>query len=188
MDRLWSPWRSDYVSSYDTDRRPSDEEASIFTQMVEEDEDEKNLILWRGDQVFVVMNLHPYNNGHLLIVPYREVGGYHALSTNEQQAVAAAIDRCLHWLDEALQPDGFNVGMNLGRAAGASIEEHMHVHVVPRWDRDTNYMTTTTETRVLPEDLSTTYRKLRQVIDPHATASNASPDAGSDPPPPDEPS
>jgi len=188
MDRLWSPWRSDYVSAFDSDRRPSDDEASIFSQMIAEEADRENLILWRGESMFVVMNLHPYNNGHLLIVPYREVGGYAALSVDEQQEIASTIDRCLTWLREALNPDGFNVGMNLGRAAGASIEEHMHVHVVPRWDRDTNFMTTTTETRVLPEDLTTTYEKLRRVIASRTDSNDASPDlkTRSQPPASDE--
>lgn len=164
MDRLWSPWRSDYVSTYDTDRRPSATDGSIFSRLIDEENDEENLILWRGHHVVVLMNLHPYNNGHLLIVPYREVGRYEALSREERHAVSDGIDRCLRWLRRALDPDGFNVGMNLGRSAGASIEEHVHVHVVPRWDRDTNYMTTTTETRVLPEDLTTTYRTIRRAI------------------------
>ena len=164
MDRLWSPWRSDYVSKFDSGRRPSPKDASIFSQMAEEEADEDNLILWRGEHVFVVMNLHPYNNGHLLIVPYREVGQFDALRPDEQQAMTTALDRCMGWLREALSPDGFNVGMNLGRAAGASIEEHLHMHVVPRWDRDTNFMTSTSETRVLPEDLATTYQRLRQAI------------------------
>jgi ATP adenylyltransferase len=171
MDRMWSPWRSDYVSKFDSGRRPSSDEASIFSRLASEDADEENLIVWRGEHVFVVMNLHPYNNGHLLVVPYREVGRYDRLTSEEQQAIASAIDRCIGWLREALAPDGFNVGMNLGRAAGASIEEHLHVHVVPRWDRDTNFMTSTTDTRVLPEDLATTYQKLRRAVDGSARSS-----------------
>jgi len=181
MDRLWSPWRSDYVSKFDSGRRPSSEEASIFSQMAAEEADEENLILWRGEHVFVVMNLHPYNNGHLLIVPYREVGQFDALRPVEQQAMTAALDRCMGWLREALSPDGFNVGMNLGRAAGASIEEHLHMHVVPRWDRDTNFMTSTSDTRVLPEDLATTYRRLRQSIESTSAHESSTEPAQEDP-------
>jgi len=169
MDRMWSPWRSAYVSDA-TDREPAEDE-SIFTALLHEEQDEENLILWRGELVFVIMNRHPYNNGHLLIVPYREVTQYVALRPDEQQAVAAALDRCMGWIREALSPDGFNVGMNLGRAAGAGIPEHLHAHVVPRWDGDTNFMPATAETKVLPEDLPTTYGKLRAVMSAEARAS-----------------
>ena len=163
MDRMWSPWRSEYVSDA-ADRRPDDEDASLFTELLNEDADAENLILWRGEDVFVIMNLYPYNNGHLLIVPYREVEDYTGLTSSEQQAIAATIDRCICWLNAALSPEGFNVGMNLGAAAGAGIPEHLHVHVVPRWSGDTNFMSTTGQTRVLPEDLSATYDKLRAAI------------------------
>ena len=163
MDRMWSPWRSEYVSEA-AHRSPSDG-TSIFTALLEEEKDAENLILWRGEHVFVIMNLYPYNNGHLLIVPYREVAEYTALSAEEQHAIAAAIDRCIEWLEAALEPQGVNVGMNLGSAAGAGIPEHLHVHVVPRWSGDTNFMSTTAETRVLPEDLSTTYERLRAEVE-----------------------
>lgn len=163
MDRMWSPWRSDYVSDA-TDRTPTEGD-SLFTTLLAEEEDEENFILWRGEHVFVIMNRYPYNNGHLLIVPYREVEGYTALSPPEQQAIATVIDHCIEWLRAALSPDGFNVGINLGSAAGAGIPEHLHVHVVPRWNGDTNFMSSTGETRVLPEDLPTTYQKLHRVIE-----------------------
>jgi ATP adenylyltransferase len=164
MDRMWSPWRSEYVSEA-AQRVPADEGASLFTRLLNEEHDAENLILWRGEEVFVIMNLYPYNNGHLLIVPYREVDDFTALTSAEQQAISATVDRCIRWLRTALSPQGFNVGMNLGAAAGAGIPEHLHVHVVPRWEGDTNFMTSTDETRVLPEDLSTTYEKIRAVID-----------------------
>lgn len=171
MDRMWSPWRSEYVS--EAARRSPSDGASLFTTLLEEDNDAENLILWRGEHVFVIMNLYPYNNGHLLIVPYREVSAYTALTTEEQQAIATTIDRCIGWLEAALEPQGINVGMNLGSAAGAGIPEHLHMHVVPRWDGDTNFMSTTAETRVLPEDLSTTYERLRTVVeDPAAPDSH----------------
>ncbi|MCS3665152.1 HIT family protein [Salinibacter ruber] len=162
MDRMWSPWRSAYVSEAN-DREPADDE-SIFTALLREERDEENLILWRGEHVFVIMNRHPYNSGHLLILPYREVTQYDALNAPEQQALTAALDRCMGWLREAVSPDGFNVGMNLGRAAGAGIPDHLHAHVVPRWDGDTNFMATTANTKVLPEDLQTTYGKLRAAM------------------------
>jgi len=169
MDRMWSPWRSAYVSG--ANQREDSDDASLFTALLREERDPENLILWRGDEVFVIMNRHPYNSGHLLVVPYHEVEQYDALTTSEQQAVAAALDRCMGWAREALSPDGFNVGMNLGRAAGAGIPEHLHAHVLPRWNGDTNFMPTTAETKVLPEDLRTTYDKLRAVMPPSARAS-----------------
>jgi len=163
MDRMWSPWRSEYVS--EAVQTSSTDGASLFTRLAEADDDEENLILWRGEHVFVLMNRYPYNNGHLLIVPFREVARYTALATEEQEAVGRTIDRCIEWLEAALDPEGVNVGMNQGAAAGAGIPEHLHVHVLPRWDGDTNFMTSTADTRVLPEDLATTYDRLRAVIE-----------------------
>ncbi|PQJ36182.1 HIT family hydrolase [Salinibacter sp. 10B] len=171
MDRMWSPWRAEYVSN--AAQRPPAEGESVFTALLNEENDAENLILWRGEHVFVIMNLYPYNNGHLLIVPYRQVDAYHALDPAEQKAIGTTIDRCIGWLRTAFSPEGFNVGMNLGAAAGAGIPEHLHMHVVPRWDGDTNFMSTTAETRVLPEDLSTTYEKLRAVIDDPAAPSES---------------
>lgn len=164
MDQMWSPWRSEYVA--DAARRtPSDDGPSLFKRLVDADDDDEHLIVWRGEHVFVILNLHPYNNGHLLILPYREVQDYQALTTEEQHAMATTIDRCIEWLRRAFSPDGFNVGMNLGSAAGAGIPEHLHMHVVPRWDGDTNFMTTTADVRVIPQDLHETYEALREVID-----------------------
>lgn len=162
MDRMWSPWRSSYVAEA-ADRDPPDGQ-SLFSALLQKETDRDTLILWRGEQVFVIMNRYPYNTGHLLIVPYHEVADYGKLDPSEQSAIAAAIDRCLGWLREALSPDGFNVGMNLGRAGGAGIPEHVHMHVLPRWDGDTNFMPVTGGTKVLSEDLGTTYDKLRDAM------------------------
>ena len=174
MQRMWSPWRSEYVESA-AQRSPSDSEHSLFTRLEQEGNDEQNLIVWRGEQVFVIMNKYPYNNGHLLIVPYREVQAYDALTTEEQIAIARTMDRCIRWLRYAFDPDGFNVGMNLEDGSGAGLPEHVHVHVVPRWNGDTNFMTTTHETRVLPESMETTYERLRDAIHAVEDASMSSP-------------
>lgn len=163
-EQMWSPWRSAYIEQASGRQRPKDGEASLFTQLAQEDHDEENLILWRGDHVFVIMNRYPYNNGHLLIVPFREVERYEALTADEQVAIAQTIDRCIRWLRHALSPEGFNVGINLGEAAGAGIPEHLHVHVVPRWGGDTNFMATTGDVRVIPEAMRTTFQKLRAAI------------------------
>ncbi len=164
-DHMWSPWRSQYVEQADGQTDGSGDDRSIFSRLVAEDRDEENLILWRGEQVFAIMNKHPYNKGHLLIVPYREVTRYEALTPDEQAAVARTIERCIRWTRAALSPDGFNVGINLGAAAGAGVPEHLHVHVLPRWSGDTNFMPTTADVKVIPEAMRDTYRKLRRAID-----------------------
>lgn len=172
MEHLWSPWRSHHIERFDTHNR-ADTGASVFTRIAGADCDEENLVVWRGEHVFVVMNLYPYNNGHLLIVPYREVADYEALHTDEQIDMARTIDRCIRWLKAALNPDGFNVGMNLGKAGGAGIPDHVHVHVVPRWHGDTNFMPTVGEVKVVPEALRETYRKLRAVIQPSSSKASS---------------
>ena len=163
MNHMWSPWRSQHIS----ERQPENENnphESVFSRLVREDKDEDNLILWRGASVFVIMNLYPYNNGHLMIVPYREIANYEDLTAAEQVEVAHTIDSCIRWLKRALQPEGFNVGMNLGKAGGAGIPRHLHVHVVPRWSGDTNFMASIADTKVIPEALMDTYTKIRNVI------------------------
>lgn len=142
-----------------------EDRGSLFVRIAEDDRDEENLVVWRGTLVFVVMNLFPYNNGHLLVVPFREVEQYDDLTPEEQVEIARTIDRCIRWLREALNPDGFNVGMNLGLAAGAGLPEHLHVHVVPRWSGDTNFMPVTADLKVIPEAMVDTYEKLRSAAE-----------------------
>ncbi len=174
---MWSPWRSAHVGHVD-ELAPIDAHASsgagtgsLFARLAAEDEDEKNYIVWRGVHVFVIMNLYPYNNGHLLIVPYRTVAAYEELSRDEQIELAVTLDQSIRWLKEALGPEGFNVGMNLGKAAGAGIPDHLHLHVVPRWRGDTNFMPTIGEVKVIPEALDVTYRKLVAAARAEAAAS-----------------
>lgn len=173
---MWSPWRSEYVET--ASHRPvnQDDVGSLFARLEAEGQDEENFIVWRGELVFVIMNRYPYNNGHLLIVPYREVEHYEELHPDEQMAIARTIERCIRWLRRALDPEGFNVGLNLGTASGAGLPDHLHMHVVPRWGGDTNFMTTTGDMRVIPEALRKTYRKLRTAIE----ASGATPASSGD--------
>ncbi len=169
---MWSPWRSQYLRDFEQTHRP-DGDGSVFSQIADAPErDEEHLVLWRGDGLFVVMNLYPYNNGHLLLVPYRPVTDYEALTTAEQTELAALIGRAMGWLRLALRPDGFNVGMNQGAASGAGIPDHLHLHIVPRWRGDTNFMPVTADVRVVPEALRETYRKLRDAVE--ADTSDAS--------------
>lgn len=164
---MWSPWRSPHLEGRRVEHLDG-EDRSLFARLAEEDRDEENLIVWRGAHVFVLMNLYPYNNGHLMIVPYREVADYEALTPDEQTEIARTIARCIAWLRAALDPDGFNVGMNLGAAAGAGLPRHLHVHVVPRWQADTNFMPAIGEVKVIPEALHATYRKLRAAVEAEA--------------------
>jgi ATP adenylyltransferase len=168
MDRLWSPWRGVHVARAAEDARAEGGEAGpdVFARIAAAPEaDEEHLVVWRGARVFVVMNRYPYNTGHLMVLPYREVEDYDALTAEERAEMAEATARALGWLRAALRPDGFNVGINQGAAAGAGIPRHLHQHVVPRWRGDTNFMPALAETKVMPEDLATTYRKLRAAVD-----------------------
>ena len=124
-------------------------------------DDERNFVLHRGAHTFVILNLYPYISGHLLIVPYEHVGELDAASKETTDELMDLTKRCQTVLREVYQPAGFNIGMNLGRSGGAGIVDHIHIHVMPRWAGDTNFMSTIGETRVIPEDLTTTYRKLR---------------------------
>ena len=165
MDRMWSPWRSQYLHDAEQAHRPEGE-GSVFARIAATPErDDEHLVLWRGEELFVVMNLHPYNNGHILLVPYRAVADYEALTATEQAELAALIGRAMGWLRRTLAPEGFNVGMNQGVAGGAGIPDHLHLHIVPRWSGDTNFMSVTADVRVVPEALRETYRKLRAVIE-----------------------
>lgn len=139
---------------------PAEGEESIFSVIAGSDNDRSNLVLWRGDTVFVVMNLYPYNNGHVLIVPYRQVERYTDLTDEERVEIAGTIDRVVSWIDRALSPEGYNVGINEGAASGAGIPEHIHVHVVPRWSGDTNFMPTTADVRVIPELIEESYERI----------------------------
>ena len=172
MERLFSPWRARHIERMTqpgASATAPNEAGSLFARLAAEGKDEDNLILWRGPHTFVLMNLYPYTNGHLMIVPYREVADYDALTTEEQVEIAQTIGRCMGWLRTALLPDGFNVGINQGSAAGAGIPDHLHVHVVPRWTADTNFMPVVGAVKVIPEDLPDTYRKLRTAIEADAS-------------------
>lgn len=126
--------------------------------------DENNFVLHRGARNFIILNLYPYISGHLMIAPYAHIGELDAAGKEDSDEMMDLAKRCQTALREIYHPDGFNIGMNLGRAAGAGIAGHIHMHIMPRWAGDTNFMTTVAETRVLPEDLPTTYRKLLEKL------------------------
>ncbi|MBE2186149.1 MAG: HIT domain-containing protein [Rhodothermales bacterium] len=163
MDRLWSPWRSRHVATFDGDDRPDGR--SLFARLADDPaRDVERFVLYRSAFVYVVLNAFPYTNGHLLVVPYREVADYDALTPEETDDLARTTQQAIGWLRQALRPDGFNVGMNLGAAAGAGLPDHLHQHVVPRWTGDTNFMPAVGEAKVIPEALETTFARLKAAM------------------------
>jgi ATP adenylyltransferase len=158
LERLWSPWRARYIAS-GADAQTS---GCIFCLIANDPEhDESNLVLHRATHAFIVLNLYPYISGHLMIVPYLHTSDFDSAAKEITDEMMDLAKRSQTALREVYKPDGFNMGMNLGAAAGAGIADHIHIHLLPRWSGDTNFMTTVGETRVLPEDLETTYSKLR---------------------------
>jgi len=140
-------------------------EGCVFCRMVGDSEDVKNLILIRGKHSFVVMNLFPYNSGHLMVIPKRHTGDFGSLSPDEHVEMGELIEISRKALAECFTPHGYNIGMNIGRAAGAGILDHLHYHVVPRWNGDSNFMSAVGETKVLSESLPESYARLIKAID-----------------------
>jgi ATP adenylyltransferase len=158
VDRLWSPWRSAYVTS-----ASGGDIGCIFCNLDQPGRDE--LVLVRGRLAYVILNLYPYNNGHVMVVPNRHIPNLAATTVEEQAEVMRWTRDAEIALTEAYQPQGINVGINLGRPAGAGIVDHLHVHLVPRWNGDTNFMTAIGDTRVLPEDLTATKHRLQPIFE-----------------------
>jgi ATP adenylyltransferase len=154
MEYLWAPWRVEYIEGHE-------ETGCILCRKPQEDNDEANLILYRGQRNFMMLNAYPYNPGHLLIAPYRHVADLQELTREEGEEHFEIVKKALALLKEVMKPAGFNMGLNLGRVAGAGIAEHLHTHVVPRWRGDANFMPVTCDTRVMSAGLSDLYRKLR---------------------------
>jgi len=150
MDALYAPWRSAYI-------RGKKASGCIFCQNSLRDDD---FVLWEGTVAYVMMNRYPYSCGHLMVIPFRHLGQIHDLSHEEMMDVFHLVDLSLKVLTETMKPDGFNLGMNLGKVAGAGVDDHIHTHIVPRWNGDTNFMTVTGETRVVSEDLTKTRNDL----------------------------
>ncbi len=161
MERLWSPWRHAYIAAVGADMARA--VGCIFCEAKKNpDDDEKNFVLHRAGHNFVILNLYPYISGHMMIAPYDHLGEFDSAPKETTDEMIELAKRCQTALREVYHPQGFNIGMNLGRAAGVGIADHIHMHIMPRWAGDTNFMSTVGETRVLPEDLPTTYRKLRE--------------------------
>lgn len=154
MDHLYTPWRYQFISSI------KDGQACIFCLEDEARSDRERLLLFRGAHNFVLLNLYPYTNGHLMIAPYAHIADLEQVPTETLAEMMELIKVAKHGLNEIYHPNGFNIGMNLGKCAGAGVEGHLHLHVVPRWIGDASFMSIIGETRILPEELMTTYDKL----------------------------
>ena len=150
MKPLWAPWRMEYVKA------PKEDE-NIFNDKVNSKNDRDNLILYRGDFSFIIMNLYPYNNGHILILPYRKISNMEDLNDNELLEIMKLAQEAMLIFKRKMNAEGFNFGLNMGRAAGAGIKEHLHYHLVPRWSGDNNFMPTIGNTKVIVQGLLETY-------------------------------
>ena len=158
MKQIWAPWRLEYILK-------DKEKGCIFCRKPEQNEDDKNYILYRGKTCYVMMNLYPYTGGHLMVSPYKHAADTTKLSQDELTELMTVTNKSIKALKKLMSPDGFNVGINIGKAGGAGIEEHLHVHIVPRWAADTNFMPVLSDTRVIPEGLTETYDKLKPLFE-----------------------
>jgi ATP adenylyltransferase len=162
MDRLWTPWRRAFVESAGVADNSGTAAACFLCDKPAQSEahDRANLLLHRGELVYALLNLYPYNSGHLMVVPYQHTGDFAGLKGDTAAALTALTQRCVAALQATYSPEAFNIGMNLGRPAGAGVPDHLHMHVVPRWGGDTNFMPIVGDTKVLPESLEQTYDRL----------------------------
>lgn len=158
MNQLWTPWRMAYIRR---EKRPG----CIFCEMLDVEDDREMLILRRGEHAFLVLNKYPYNNGHLMAVPYRHVDTLEALSAEEMADMMALASLGVRALRASANPHGFNVGINIGKVAGAGVLDHVHTHVVPRWEGDANFMPVLADVRLIPQALGETYEELKAAIE-----------------------
>ena len=155
MDRIWTPWRMKYIQEH------QDYPDCVFCVAAAEPDGLDNLIFHRGEHAFMILNRFPYNSGHVMCVPYAHVDRLHALSQEARAEMMEMTNQAIDVLQLVYKPQGFNVGLNLGEMAGAGMADHLHMHIVPRWGGDANFMSTIGETRVLPESLSETYERVK---------------------------
>ncbi|MDE5832763.1 MAG: HIT domain-containing protein [Desulfovibrio sp.] len=158
MKQLWTPWRIDYILG------PKPDEC-VFCVPAYDSEDEERLILWRGRHCFVIMNKFPYNNGHIMVCPYRHVMALEDLTREESGEIMETMQKCAAILKEHFNCEGINIGLNQGQAAGAGVREHLHFHLVPRWNGDSSFMAVMDEVRTIPQYLSETWKGLKPRFD-----------------------
>ncbi len=156
MDRLWAPWRSAYITS-------KKEKGCIFCTKCRLKDDKKNYIISRGEFVFSMLNIYPYNNGHVMVAPYRHVKDLDKLNIDEMTELMEHSRKIIKMLKKVLKPDAFNIGINMGRIAGAGFAEHLHIHIVPRWRGDTNFMPIIGKAKIISQSLDELYKRLKKV-------------------------
>jgi ATP adenylyltransferase len=162
MDYLWTPWRFQYMAEVSQGKQPD----CIFCDAVRHNRDEETLIVHRGKKAFIILNRFPYTSGHVMIVPYAHIAELSQCEPTALQEIMELAQKMESVYRRDYKPDGMNLGMNLGRAAGAGVAGHLHLHMLPRWIGDSNFMTVTGETRVHPEELRTTYERLKRGLRP----------------------
>jgi ATP adenylyltransferase len=167
MDRLWTPWRFDYISGIDRS-----DCGCVFCRVLSEERDDENFVLFRGKSLFIILNLFPYTSGHLLLVANRHIAFLRDAASEMLSEFILTAQRCEQALQSEYRPDGFNMGFNLGRSAGAGVDHHLHMHVLPRWSGDANFLSVVSETRVLPEELPRTYSRLLPYFGPGAMSAS----------------
>lgn len=158
MKHLWSPWRMTYIEN------SKSEDGCVFCNAQAKADSAENLIAFRGDFSYVILNRFPYTSGHLMVIPFKHAANIEELDNNIRAEMMELTSRCTTELRKLYKPHGFNVGINMGEAAGAGVLGHVHIHIVPRWAGDTNFMSTVGETRVLPEGLEQTYKRVREAF------------------------
>ena len=163
MQRMYSPWREVYMQSFKDIKSAGKEEKSVFSDIPPEEDDER-FVLHRGKTCFIIMNLYPYNCGHLMVIPYLQTPDFSALDSETKLEIMDLTDLSIKALKETLKPQGFNFGANLGRVAGGSVDTHIHFHIVPRWEGDTNFMPVLADAKVLSNDMKSTYTNLKKAI------------------------
>ncbi len=163
MDVLWSPWRYDYIKADKS--QPENSSGCVFCDILKSPaSDEEKFILHRAGYNFVILNIYPYISGHIMVVPYAHLADLDRADKETTDEMMDLTKKCQSALREVYQPQGFNIGMNFGKAAGAGVAEHFHLHILPRWVGDANFMTAIGETRTIPESLTTTYQKLKSLF------------------------
>ncbi|HUJ30664.1 MAG TPA: HIT domain-containing protein [Candidatus Acidoferrum sp.] len=158
MDYLWTPWRYQYIADVKKD------DSCIFCDAITANDDRKMLVVLRGEKNYIILNRYPYTSGHVMVAPYAHIADLRPADSATLSEMMQLAQRVQIALGKAYRPEGYNLGMNLGRAAGAGVTGHLHLHILPRWSGDSNFMTVVGETRVEPEDLETTYEKLRSAL------------------------
>jgi ATP adenylyltransferase len=169
MERLYSPWRSKYIESFKVHSETPEHDGCIFCSALKNDNDKDRLLIYRGAFSFVIMNLYPYNSGHMMVVPNRHTSEFDSLSREELAECMSLLQMSQRALKELSHPHGYNIGMNLGKAGGAGIDDHLHWHILPRWNGDTNFMPTIADVKMVSEDMERQWEKLHGFFALHGT-------------------